>query len=596
MQSLSLWPEDGERTQTGTGQRTALRPQTLGGPPSSLYLCVHAEDFAVQSLIHPHLPTEGRYGAPSTLRMEDGSLPTEALVVLDGVPPLERVFATNVAARRLGVREGMSRVQAESFRATVLRRDRQQEEIAFGVLSAFAQRFSPRVEAVARPEEACCGATLVLDVAGCERLFGPSHQLAARVAEAVREAGFEASVVVASNANTALLAARGFKGETVIEPGCEAERLAPLPLAVLQLDGYAANAFDDEAEIFAAWGIHTLGELAALPGKALAARLGERGVQLQQQARGECRHLLAPEEEAADAALSTTMELEHPVELLEPLLFLLNQMLEEVLQRAAARALAIASVECCLVMAGEGGGSFVGTTGTQQQMLLRPQALAGTQRRSAAPAAGAGGGRREHRRVVRPALPERERHTLLKLIQLDLELHPPEAAVVELRMTAWPARPQLAQQGLFAAQAPEPGRMEILLARLRKLVGSGRVGSAELLDTHAPEGFRIAEFALGAEPREAREQARSPALRMVRPPRAVEVELKGEAPAAMYYEGERLRLRAGSGPWRTSGAWWKHPAWSREEWEVTVDENPQRCLRLAHDPGARCWYVIGIYD
>jgi len=51
-----------------------------------------------------------------------------------------------------------------------------------------------------------------------------------------------------------------------------------------------------------------------------------------------------------------------------------------------------------------------------------------------------------------------------------------------------------------------------------------------------------------------------------------------------------------SGPWRTSGAWWTNPEWCREEWDVALQEHPQRCLRLAHDPAAKCWYVIGIYD
>ena len=45
-------------------------------------------------------------------------------------------------------------------------------------------------------------------------------------------------------------------------------------------------------------------------------------------------------------------------------------------------------------------------------------------------------------------------------------------------------------------------------------------------------------------------------------------------------------LQTGSGPWRTSGAWWTNPGWCREEWDVVLQELPQRCLRLAHDPGA----------
>jgi protein ImuB len=347
-------------------------------------------------------------------------------------------------------------------------------------------------------------------------------------------------------------------GVTAIAPGCEAETLAPLPLTVLELD-------DTQAETFATWGIRTLGQLAALPTKSLVARVGQTGFYLQAQARGEYDHLLVPTEEPADAPLSESIELDHPVELLEPLLFLLSQVLEQIMQRAAQRALAIASVETCLVLDG--------------------------------PAHDAP---REHRRTVRPTLPERDRLTLLKLIQLDFEMHPPEAAVIALRIEAHPARPQKAQQGLFAAQAPEAGRLEILLARLRKLVGEGHVGAPELLDSHAPEAFRLTNFEIGqaSSARGFYAKVASPvsAIRMIRPPRAISVELRNETPTVMHYEGQHLVLQADSGPWRTSGAWWTHPAWCREEWDVLLKEQPQRCLRVAHDPAASCWYVIGIYD
>ena len=505
-----------------------------------LYLCVHVCDFAAQALARP------RHELCST-----------AVAVLTGDAPLERVFAMTSAARKLGLLAGMSRVQAESFPVVLLRRNRPREDCSFVELTRCAEKFSPRIESIASPREETCGATLVLDVSGSERLLGDARQIAAALWQEIGALGYESSVAASCNAYASVLAARGIAGATAIAPGCEAQTLASLPLSVLQAGAAQAATLD-------AWGIHTLGQLAALPARALAARLGQSGLLMQAQARGQYPHLLVPEEEPADAPLCESMELEHPVELLEPLLFLLSQMLEQVTQRAAQRALAIASVETCLVLDG--------------------------------PAHDAP---REHRRTVRPTLPQRDRLTLLKLIQLDLELHPPEAAVIALRIVAHPARPLAAQQGLFAAQTPEAGRLEILLARLRKLVGEGRVGAPELLDSHAPEAFRVAGFELVAAPPlppSAESGLPAAALRMVRPPRPVTVELRGDAPAAMYYEGQRLTLQAGSGPWRTSGAWWTHPAWCREEWDVALREQPQRCLRLAHDPGASCWYVIGVYD
>ena len=80
------------------------------------------------------------------------------------------------------------------------------------------------------------------------------------------------------------------------------------------------------------------------------------------------------------------------------------------------------------------------------------------------------------------------------------------------------------QQGLFSPQSPEAGRLEILLARLRKLVGEERVGSAELLDSRAPDAFRMTAFSSGAaqrKPETPSHRLRTSALRVVRPPLAV---------------------------------------------------------------------------
>src|ERR1700728_4792022 len=93
-----------------------------------------------------------------------------------------------------------------------------------------------------------------------------------------------------------------------------------------------------------------LGHLAALPEKAMIARTGQTGYRLQALARGEYQHLFVPVEPPPDAILSERTELEHPVDLLEPLLFLLGRMLEQIVARAAERALAIAYVETSLVL------------------------------------------------------------------------------------------------------------------------------------------------------------------------------------------------------------------------------------------------------
>lgn len=503
--------------------------------PAALYLCLHLRDFAAQAVTRAH-----------------PELRSQPLAILSGTPPLEYVFGLNQRARDAGLEIGMSRIQAESFAGTkILRRDHPQEDRTFTELLRCADQYSPKVEVIASPKELSSGATLILDAANSERLLGTAKQIAATLLREVHGLGFETSIAVSRNVHAALLAARGNQQITILDG--EAQTLAPLPLTVLELDSA-------QSQTFAAWGVHTLGQLAALPLKSLIARIGQDGHRLHMMARGAYEHLLVPEELPVDAPLIEHVELEHPVELLEPLLFLLSRVLEQLMDRANERALAIASVETCLV-------------------------LDDTERS-------------EHCRTVRPALPERNCHTLLKLIQLDLDLHPPRSGVVAFTMRAQPARPQKAQQGLFAPQSPEAGHLEVLLARLRKLVGETRVGSAELLDTHAPGAFRLDPFSIPATdaPLVAPQRSRTSALRMVRPPLAVQIVLKGPAPATLFLEGQRFAVQMHSGPWRTSGSWWTSANWSREEWDIAVNDPQRRCLRLAYDPGANCWYLIGIYD
>ena len=86
------------------------------------------------------------------------------------------------------------------------------------------------------------------------------------------------------------------------------------------------------------WGVRDFRSLALLPEQALASRLGEVGVQLATLACGEGLRTLALCEPALQ--FEEAMELESPVETLEPLSFVLNRLLEQLCARLEARALA----------------------------------------------------------------------------------------------------------------------------------------------------------------------------------------------------------------------------------------------------------------
>src|SRR5438270_3692604 len=247
------------------------------------------------------------------------------VAVLEGAPPLERVIIANAKAQNAGAVVGLTKAQAEQALGIVLRaRSNDQEAAAHAALLDCAHAFSPRVEETAAD-------TVLLDIAGLDRIFGSPQKIARDLARKISEIGLEAQLGVASNLETALHAARGFAGVTVIPPGEEALRLGPLSVDVLAPAPEILQTLDS-------WGIRNMRALASLPPIPLSERLGAEGLRLQQLARGEDSRPLVPA--APPLHFEETTELEHPLEMLEPLAFVLNRMLESLCTRLQARALA----------------------------------------------------------------------------------------------------------------------------------------------------------------------------------------------------------------------------------------------------------------
>lgn len=306
--------------------------------------------------------------------------------------------------------------------------------------------------------------------------------------------------------------------------------------------------------VLSRWGISTLGELAALPEAALVSRLGQEGRRLQQLACGEADHLLVPEE--AEFTLSKMTTLDNPVELLDSLLFVLSPMLEKLLRKAMGRAYALRSLRLTLQL--ERGGP--------------------------------------HPIEIRPSVPTQNRELLLKLLNLELQAHPPQSGVVAVTLDAEPTQPHTAQRGLFQAQFPEPDKLELLLGRLRSIVGEDNVGSLRLQNSRREDDFVMEPFRPSLHNVQ-QPGAASPGLviRVFRPPHTVRVTCWGNQPRAMFWEGARLTITSVAGPWNTSGSWWDGQSWDHDLWDV-VTAQPVQALRLRHDHGSNAWSVLGIYD
>lgn len=498
-------------------------------PIKTLYACVCAAEFPAQALLR--------------LRSE---LQSEPVAVLEGRAPLETICSLNRQAYQKGAALGMTRLEAESIAGLhLLARSVEVEAAARAVLLECVANFSPRIEEAG--EGAVCA--FVLDIAGTELLFGAPEMLAQRLRDALLAAGFRASIAVSANFHAARLKAAATRGITVIPEGQEAIAIQKLPLAALRL-------VDEHAETFAIWGIRTLGELAVLPVADLIARLGAQAKMWRELALGVALHTFQPIE--PEFALKEFFEFETPVEQVDSLLFIGSRMIDCLVERAATRAMSLASLT--VEMSLEGG--------------------------------------LEHKRAIRPALPSVDCKFLLKLLQLEIAAHPPQAAVLSLTLSAEAGQSNKIQLGLFAPQTPEPSRLDVTIARLKAIAGEDRVGSPVLEDTHRSGSFRMEGFSVSGTSSTAKSNRPRMALRRMRPPVHVRVVLSGARPAAFRDPEHAFEITAAYGPWRSTGCWWSNAGWDEEEWDVlaeTGNGTAVACL-LVQDRSKNQWRLEAYYD
>jgi nucleotidyltransferase/DNA polymerase involved in DNA repair len=161
-----------------------------------------------------------------------------------------------------------------------------------------AREFSPYFEEISAD-------AVLVDLRGLRLLFGSPDDIALAM---TNRAGITVNLAIAYDTDTAVLAARGHKGVTIVQQGQEGPALSSLPVYLLPCS-------PESAAILDAWGIRTLGEFAGLPPQGIAARLGKEGTYLQRLARGAGNRHLCPV--AGPLTFEQELGLESPLELLE---------------------------------------------------------------------------------------------------------------------------------------------------------------------------------------------------------------------------------------------------------------------------------------
>ena len=480
-------------------------------------------------------------------------------------------------------------------------------------LADFAYSYSPIVEATFKE-------TVVIDVDGCNLRFGSPYALANQIANDAQQkppVGLETkvNVALAANPDAAVFAACHLNGVTFIARGEELTAIGDLPIDCLfsksKVQGSTSKGTDKKPlrtldighwtldferaaeeilETLRVWGVRTFKEFAALPVSGVSERLGQTGLKLQKLASGQNQRHLKLRQHAPQ--FNDKIELDYPLSELEPLAFILGRLLNHICANLNAYALATNALHVQLKLAG----------GPVHEINLNLP------------------------------YPMRDHKVFLKLLLLDIEMHSPPAAVVGVTINCEPVPPRVLQSGLFIPLAPEPEKLELLLARLAKLVGKENIGSPELIDTHRPDAFRVNRFELKAKNRRrwrTRKEEKAKdfqpktvlGFRMFRPPlRAIVNVLQGRPQEISAWDKHKSvygKIVGVAGPWRTTGDWWRTDNWARDEWDVAVEkgsvrqtlvcrsdkqgmesmsEPPAVLYRIYRELKSDVWFVEGVYD
>lgn len=420
-------------------------------------------------------------------------------------------------------------------------------------LFQLALEFSPAIEKKSNN-------TVVFSITALRKLIGSPHQIASEICRLGYERKIEANLAIASNPDTAILLASNCLGVILVTPGEESFKLAPLPLTCLFMHDTPVD--PDLLDVLHRWGLTTCEDLAALPERGIAERLGQAGIYLRNLACGTINRPLRVS--AAETNYEKRMELEHSITLLEPLLFLLGRVLSELCGRLRSQSRAARAL--------------------QARFELEES--------------------KEYRCELEFPAPLLESPSILKLLQLHLERHPPKAPIIAFTLRVEPAEPRRLQHGLFLPPTPPADKLQITLARIEGMVGKANVGSPVLLDTHRPDGFQMAALdtlsienaqrTISMETLRTQQQMLRLAMRLFRPALHAHVRVAGITPKDVIAQGVKGKVIQWAGPWKTSGEWWTSTSWIHEEWDVELDDGA--LYRIYRELQTRKWYVHGIYD
>jgi protein ImuB len=312
------------------------------------------------------------------------------------------------------------------------------------------------------------------------------------------------------------------------------------------------------------WGIHTLEQLAALDREQLGARLGPEAVRMWERANGQSHRvlqLIRPPE-----SFEESFEFENEIETAEPLLFMLRRFLEQLTIRLT--------------------GIYLVAKELTLRITFRDKQI--------------------YERIFKIPQPTNNVDLLFRMLHTHLENFKSEHPIVAVALNAQPIKPLKEQFGLFETTLRNPHQLSETLARLTALLGTDRVGTPVLEETHRPDAFQMKAFLWavesavpsgqnrqsGSDSHALRKAHTTAALRCFRPNVSASVLLDEEWPVHVRGTDVRGKIIDQRGPFLISGNWWDEKLWTRVEWDLELEDGE---LVLAHE-NQGTWKLDGVYD
>jgi len=171
------------------------------------------------------------------------------------------IVAINIAARESGLTVGMrlNDARAVCHQLAVVEHEPEQDLEELGKIASWLERYSPSVQVYG------CHNVLV-DIAGCDHLFGGEKAMLADMARRLAAIGYYTRLGLADTIGAAFALAHGAETQiSIAEPGQTHQGLAFLPVSVLRLE-------DGQAKALYGLGLKTIGQLYDIPRASVARR------------------------------------------------------------------------------------------------------------------------------------------------------------------------------------------------------------------------------------------------------------------------------------------------------------------------------------